>query len=94
MGQGESSMTMLQVLSRVSALEKAVDKLQTNEKDIRTLIKEGFASMDEKFAWHDEQIDTLAIEINVIHKILGSIKLGQDKINVKLDRILDALALS
>lgn len=37
--------------------------LEAKEKELRTIVTDGFSRMDQKFAEHEDQIDTLAIEV-------------------------------
>lgn len=83
--------------------------LEAKEKDLRTIVIDGFAQVREQLNAHEEQIDTLAIEVqslrtemhkgfdrvdNRIDRLEKKMDSKFDAVHGKLDLILNALALT
>lgn len=76
--------------------------LEAKEKDLRTIVTDGFARMDsefksvrkemrERFAEHEEQIDTLAVSLNNMHEEMnqrfGRLETRVDSLEEKFDKM-------
>ncbi len=83
--------------------------LEAKEKELRTIVTDGFVSMETQFSEvrnqlnaHEEQIDTLAIEVQSLRsemnqrfdKLEKKMDNKLDTVHGKLDLILNALALT
>lgn len=102
--QAENSGLIGQLSIRVERLEETMAYLEAKEKDLRTIVIEGFESIDAQFSevhkvlkGHDELIDTLAIEMHEktkkIDTKLDILNGNMNKLMGNMGKIMHALAI-